>query len=186
MPTLVTRQQYFEGAIEILSSQGAGGLQVTKLCKVVGASTGSFYNYFRNWKDFVDQFLKNWRQELTKQLIEAAELVDEPAERFRKLTMIAMTVPHEAEAAIRAWSKFDSAVEAVQREVDELRLGLIRRAVLNASPGDPEADRLATLGYAIVVGVQQLQAPIDLEDLKWSLERYVEIVLARSGISSEG
>ena len=90
MPTLVTRQQYFEGALEILSSQGPGGLQVTKLCKVVGASTGSFYNYFRNWKDFVDQFLKNWRQELTKQLIEAAELVAEPAERFRKLTMIAM------------------------------------------------------------------------------------------------
>ena len=188
MPTLVTRQQYFDSALEILSKDGFKGLQVVKLCKVMGITTGSFYNYFRNLKDFVAEFLKIWRQDLTKQLIEAAEMVDEPAERLRKLADMAKDVPNEAEAAIRAWSKVDPMVLAVQEEVDELRLGLLRRAVLNASPNDPDADRLATLGLSIVVGTQQLQSPVDLDDLRWSLHQFVELVLARgaqrSGVTS--
>ncbi|NKQ51955.1 TetR/AcrR family transcriptional regulator [Amycolatopsis sp. K13G38] len=180
MPTLVTRQEYFDSALEILSKEGFKGLQVVKLCKVMGITTGSFYNYFRNLKDFVAEFLKTWRQNLTKQLIEAAELVDEPDERLRKLADMAMTVPHEAEAAIRAWSKVDPMVQAVQDEVDQLRLDLLRRAVLHASPDDPDADRLATLGLSIVVGTQQFQSPINLDDLKWALDQYVELVLARA------
>lgn len=180
VPTLVTRQQYFDSALQILSTEGFRGLQVVKLCKVTGMTTGSFYNYFKNLQDFVAQFLSAWRQELTKQLIEAAEIVVEPTERLRKLTELAMTVPHGAEAAIRAWSKVDPMVRAVQQEVDALRIGLIRRAVLNASPDDPDADRLATLGLCIVVGMQQLQSPVDLDDLKWSLDQYVDMVLARA------
>lgn len=181
VPTLVTRDEYFHGALEILSTQGARGLQVVKLCKLIGVSTGSFYNYFRNWDDFVDQFLQHWRVAQTQLLIEAAELVDAPAERLRKMTALTMTVSHAAESAIRAWSKVNPTVNAVQREVDELRLGLIRRAVLNACPSDPDADRLATLGLSIVVGTQQLQSPVNLDDLEWALEQYVEMVLRRRG-----
>ncbi|AIJ24662.1 TetR family transcriptional regulator [Amycolatopsis methanolica 239] len=161
-------------------------MQVVKLCKAMGVTTGSFYNYFRNLKDFTAQFLKSWRQNLTKQLIEAAEQVDEPGERLRKLTALAMTVPHEAEAAIRAWSKVDPMVLATQQEVDELRLGLIRRAVLLVSPDDPQADQLANLGLSIVVGMQQLQSPINLDDLRWSLDQYVDMVLARAAQRAGG
>ncbi|GAB2960152.1 TetR/AcrR family transcriptional regulator [Amycolatopsis acidiphila] len=185
MPTLVTRQEYFDSALEILSTEGFRDLQVVKLCKVMGITTGSFYNYFKNLQDFVAQFLQTWRQELTKQLIEAAETVDEPTERLRKLTTLAMTVPHGAEAAIRAWSKVDPMVQAVQQEVDELRLGLIRRAVHNAAPRDPEIERLAMLGLSIVVGMQQLQSPVNLDDLKWSLDQYVDMVLNRTGRATE-
>ena len=179
VPTLVTRQEYFTSAVEILSTEGFRGLQVVKLCKAMGITTGSFYNYFRNLKDFTAEFLTTWRQDLTKQLIEAAELVDEPAERLRKLADMAKDIPHEAEAAIRAWSKVDPMVQAVQEEVDDLRLGLLRRAVLNASPNDPDADRLAALGLSIVVGAQQLRSPVNFDDLKWALDQYVELVLAR-------
>ncbi|SNR60561.1 transcriptional regulator, TetR family [Haloechinothrix alba] len=185
MPTSVTRQQYFDSAYKLLSSEGFTSLQVVRLCSVLGVTTGSFYNYFRNLNDFIAQFLQTWRQDETKRIIEVAEVIDEPAERFRKLSEQAMTVPHEAEAELRAWSRVNEMVHAVQHEVDELRLGLIRRAVLNLLPCDPQANHLAALGLSIVVGMQQLQSPIDHAQLKWALDQYVHLVLARASGSSE-
>lgn len=182
MATLVTRKDYFESAFEILATEGFKELKVVKLCTVTGVTTGSFYNYFRNMKDFVDQFLAAWRQQLTKQLIETAELVDDPAQRLHTLVELAVTVPHEAEAAIRAWSQVDPAVRATQAEVDELRLGLVRRAIRMALPDDPDVDHLAWLGLSIVIGIQQLQSPINVNEMRWALNQFNAMVLARAGL----
>jgi len=52
-------------------------------------------------------------------------------------------------------------VGQAQRRVDRLRHDQLRGAVLGMGVPADRADRLATMGLALLVGLQQLERPVD-------------------------
>jgi AcrR family transcriptional regulator len=180
LPHYVSRDDYFAAAVGILSEVGFRGLKMTALHQRLGVTSGSFYNYFRNWPDFVQQFLAHWLDR-TDQIAQEAARPNEAVNRLELLRGLSKTVPHDAEAAIRIWAAMDPAVGEVQRAVDERRVDLIAQAVAQVRGHEHDAHRLAELCLAGVVGLQMLRRPVDLDEMDWQLAQFITLVLHTAG-----
>lgn len=174
----VNQQDYYQGALGLLAKDGFGALRLTTLCRWLGMSTGSFYNWFRDWNDFVDQFLAYWERELTEQLATRAARTPDPTARLDRLRELARVVPHDAEVALRAWGNCDQRAARVCHEVDDLRRRLIFDAVHGLVEDPVLANRLAALGLSIVIGHQHL----DAAEMDWSLRQFNALV----GLHADG
>jgi AcrR family transcriptional regulator len=178
MMATVNKQDYFDGALGILAKDGFGALRLTTLCRALGMTTGSFYNWFRDWNDFLEQFLDYWETELTRRLVIDAEHTPDPGARLDRLRELARVVPHDAEVALRAWSNSDPRAARVQDEVDMLRRRLIFDTVHALVSDAGLADQLAAMGLSLVVGHQQL----DVAAMDWSLGQFVALVRLHADI----
>ena len=173
MPTLVSREDYFEAATDILSEDGFGGLKMTALHRRLGVSSGSFYHYFQNWDEFVRGFLEHWTVR-TNDIADTAAATADSFERLQLLRHLTRTVPHRAEAAIRTWAAMDPAVASARRDVDARRVALLESALVQVT-GDPRrAVLLAESALSMIVGWQQISRPFDAEKLDWMLRNFIE------------
>lgn len=170
-----SREKYFAAALEILTDQGFGHLRMTSLHQRLGVSSGSFYHFFAGWDDFVAQFLQNWVGQ-TAEISAQAQLASDPFNRLETLRLLARSVPHSAEAAMRLWSATDPAVATAQYHVDTQRLAIIREAVSAAGVTNSRAGLLAQHGLSIIVGWQQLSHPFDAYVLDDMLGQFIELV----------
>jgi AcrR family transcriptional regulator len=175
VPESASRERYFTAALEILTAQGFGHLTMTALHRRLGVSSGSFYHFFAGWDDFVAQFLESWITQTAEISVEAQQTSD-PFDRLEILRLLAKSVPHAAEAAMRMWSATDATVATAQRHVDAQRLAIIAEAVSIAGVADVQADRLARHGLSLIVGWQQLSHPFDAHGLDELLGQFIDLV----------
>ena len=134
MRLVVTREDYFAAALDVLAQRGHGALRIGPLCKAIGVTTGSFYHYFGSWDGFVAALLEHWEHEKTQRIFEIAAAQPDPHARVRTMKELACSVPHEAEAAIRAWAHVNPIVDGVQRRVDQERLTAVRTVISGVVP----------------------------------------------------
>lgn len=162
MPT-ATRQAYFDQALRLLAREGRNGLRIGTLTAAVGVTSGSFYHHFGSWEGFVAALLAHWEREEVGRVVELVHAGADPVERVTLMKHLALTIPHEAETAIRAWATVDPTVEAVQRAVDRGRVQAVAD-VLAPVVGDAGVrERLAALGIAVLTGYQQIAGVVDVE-----------------------
>lgn len=169
--TLVRREDYFDAAIEILSTDDHGGLKQAPLCRHLSVTTGSFYNYFESWGQFKTEFLQHWLDQRTLQLVDAARLVAESEQRLELLIEFACALPHRAESAIRAWAHSDPEVRAVQNTVDEQRFEVVLEATTGLLGPGADAENFARMGLLLLYGYQQSMPQPELGQLRWALQR---------------
>jgi AcrR family transcriptional regulator len=178
MPT-ATPRSYFDEALRVLAREGRNGLRIGRLCAALGVTSGSFYHHFGGWDGFVAALLEHWEREEVGRIVELVNASDDPLERVRRMKHLALTVPHEAETAIRAWATVDPVVEAAQRAVDRGRLDALAD-VLAPVIDDPERrERLAALGVAVLAGHQQIAGVADA-DLASLLDEFDLLVRAHA------
>jgi AcrR family transcriptional regulator len=175
----VTRQDYFEAALKILAAEGHHALKMTPLCKALGVTTGSFYNYFGSWPDFAPELLTYWEREQTVRILELSSIPEDPLEKMATLRKLATELPHAAESAIRAWSNGDPLVAQFQRRVDIERFEAIRAVIRDVVADDKRTDLFAIMGLSILVGFQSWRAPVDPAELMAVLEEYDLAVRSR-------
>jgi AcrR family transcriptional regulator len=176
----VTRQSYFDGALEVLAEHGFTELNVGRLCRGLGVTSGSFYHHFGGWPGFVEQLLEHWENRQVRILRERNFGAGGPAADFAALMDLTLGLPHEAEAAIRAWAMNDETVRAAQKRVDSARLRTVGRAV-KGIVGDAELARtLTSLGMAVLVGHQQLASAGEHSELATLLAEYARLVHSRA------
>jgi AcrR family transcriptional regulator len=174
----VNRQNYFQGALDLLAKEGFGSLRLTTLCSLLGMTTGSFYNWFRDWSDFVDQFLDYWESELTERLVAEAEHNPDPWARLDQFRELARTVPHDAEVALRAWSNADPRAARVCSEVDLMRRKIVFDTVHSLVSDTDVANRLAVLGQSIMIGQQH----VDVSTMDWALGQFNALVRVHADV----
>jgi AcrR family transcriptional regulator len=178
----VTPEQYFAAALTRLAEQGADGLTISSLCNRLGVTSGSFYHYFGSWSGFVDALLAHWEDAQTQRIVELARATAHPMERLAFMGERAVALPHEAEAAIRAWGRSDDTVRAVVRRVDTRRHGELRTILVAAQVAPTRADELATMGMALMVGMQQLQRPVDTATLRVLFDELIRLARFHSRV----
>lgn len=177
MRLVVTKDDYFAAALDVLATQGHAALKIGSLCRDLGVTTGSFYHYFGGWDAFVRELLAHWEQERTRRVIDLTTAEQDPYARVRMLRKLATTLPHDAETAIRAWSHVNPAVDEVQRRVDQERLDALRTVIRGVVPNAREAQMLATIGMTLLVGAQQWRTPVDIRELGRMLDQFQALVL---------
>ena len=180
MRLVVTREDYFAQALDVLASRGHGALRIGSLCSAIGVTTGSFYHYFGSWDGFVEALLEHWEQEKTQRVFAIAAALPDPLARVRKVRTLALRLPHDAEAAIRVWSHVNPAVGVAQQRVDTERLDALRAVIGGVVHDRRQAERLAVTGMSLLVGIQQWRSPVDLKELDRVLDDFECLVLSRA------
>lgn len=180
----VTQEQYFTAALEHLAAHGAEGLTIGVLCRTLGVTSGSFYHYFGNWDGWLDALLGYWEDRQTDRIVARAATQATPEKRMRVLQAEAAELPHEAEAAIRAWGRSEEKVRVVQERVDTRRREELRTIMVEVGVRPDDAERLSTMGMAVLVGIQQLQRPVDVPLLFTLLEELADTVRRYAGPSA--
>lgn len=182
MRLVVTKDDYFAAALDVLATSGHGALKIGSLCRGIGVTTGSFYHYFGSWDGFVVELLTHWEQEETTRLATAVGAGADPAARVRTIKSMAMSLPHEAETAIRAWSHINPAVAAVQARVDQERFEAMRAVLAAVLPSRRRAENLAVMGISLLVGLQQWRTPVDRKELGRLLDEYEALILREASL----
>lgn len=180
MRLVVTREDYFAQALDVLATSGHAALKIASLCKAIGVTTGSFYHYFGSWDGFVEELLAHWEREKTQRFLAVAAAQEDPIERVHLIKDLAVTLPHGAETALRAWAHVNPVVARAQRRVDTERHDALR-ALMGAVVADPnDADTLAAMGISLLVGVQQWRSPVDADELARVLGAFEALVLSHA------
>ncbi|NMN96721.1 TetR/AcrR family transcriptional regulator [Antrihabitans stalactiti] len=173
-----TPADYFSTATAILVAKGHHALKMTTVCKALGVTTGSFYNYFDSWGEFVNQLLSHWERE---QLLLMEKVMDSgrsgPATDLCGLRTIAAHLSNKSGTAFRAWATGDPLVAEVQRRIDERRSTILTRAIRTAVSDDATARRLTVVILTLLVGSQFLP---DQDPSDGFLLEYIEDLVRRS------
>ncbi|WP_063711158.1 TetR/AcrR family transcriptional regulator [Nocardia niigatensis] len=179
MRQLVTREDYFDTALRILGTDGAGRLKINEMCRALQVTTGSFYGYFGSFDGFVTEFLAYWEQSQTDRIVALSNVPEDPVARIRTMKKLSATLPHAAEAAIRSWAHTNPVVADAQKRVDERRLKAVTELLRPAVRTRAEAHRLAIMAITLLVGLQQWRSPVTTKDFNVVFDELERVVMAR-------
>ncbi len=172
--TTASRQAYFETGLAVLADAGYGGLKLVEVCARLGVTTGSFYHHFGSWPDYVRQLVKHWVDTRTVQLVELARADPDPRRRIGNLCQIGLTLPHGAEAAIRAWSGADSQVRDAQIQVDHQRFEIMYESAQDILGDRRQAELFARWAVYLLVGYEQATLPRDVNAQAWIIGQLLD------------
>jgi AcrR family transcriptional regulator len=172
-----SKDDYYRTALELLAEGGVDALTMANLCARLGVTTGSFYAHFGGIREFHSAFLEQWAEGRVYQLKEQVDAMPDPLDRIDLLRRIAVAVNHEAESAIRGWSRTNPVVAEFQRRVDRVREEVLLQAFVDIGIDKKEARVLARIGLTILVGTQQIEDKVDrkrLDTLFTEYQRWLE------------
>lgn len=164
--TALDRQAYLDAGMHLLASGGVVAVTIARLCAALGVTKGSFYHHFRGVEDFKSQLLLEWSTERERQVLVAAGAVDDPIERLTVLREFGIALHHEAEVAIRAWSRTDDTAWAARAKVDAARERAVADAYHEIGVSRDVAQMLGRLGVAVLIGAQHRSETTDREALR--------------------
>lgn len=167
MPIVAARESYFETGLEVLADTGFGGLRLAEVCSRLGVTSGSFYHYFASWGAYSRELVEYWRQDRTVRVIDVIRAQPSPRKRIEAIIDVAVSLPHSAEAAIRAWSSVDPDVYAVQLEVDRQRFEITYESAFEIVQDQGQAHAYAALATYLFLGYEQTTLPRELRTFEW-------------------
>jgi AcrR family transcriptional regulator len=167
MPIVAARVSYFEAGLEILADLGFGGLKLAEVCGRLGVTSGSFYHYFDGWAAYTRELVDYWRQDRTVRVIDVLRSQQDPRKRIEAIIAVGLSLPHSAEAAIRAWSSVDEDVAAGQQEVDQQRFEIVYESAMEIVGQPDQAKAFAVWAVYVFVGYEQATLPRDPRMFEW-------------------
>lgn len=165
------KQDYFDAGMDLLGSGGVRAITIARLCAALGVTKGSFYHHFDGVEDYRRQLLAHWSTEREHQVTAAAAAATDPYERLDLLRDSSVSLHHEAEAAIRAWSRTDADAWQVRATVDATRERSVAQAFEAVGVPPDRADFFGRLAVVVLVGAQHRAETTDrvalLEMYSW-------------------
>ena len=174
MPTITARDSFFETGLEILADLGFGRLKLAEVCTRLGVTTGSFYHYFTSWSAYTRELVGYWKQDRTDRLTEMFGQQSDPRKRMQLIIQSVLSLPHSAEAAIRAWSSIDPEINAVQVEVDRQRFQVCFDYALEIVQDARQAEVFANYSVYVLVGYEQTMLDRDPATYEWICNQIVD------------
>ncbi len=160
----LTREDWLERSLEVLAHKGPEHLKIDRLCVELGVTKGSFYHYFGNRAQYVDDLLDYWQERNTRKIIESVEQIAALPKRSLALSDITQSVDTKPEVAIRAWALYEPKVAQKLAEVDSERINYLSHLIAGQLSDASQAPLIAKLVYAHFVGVQQLGSQISAKE----------------------
>jgi AcrR family transcriptional regulator len=153
---VLTKEHYFEAALDVIAGEGVEALTIAKLCRRLNVTIGSFYHHFKGSQAFLQAFYGWWEAEHGYHLVDQARSEPDPVARLALLKKLAGGLPHGAEAAIRSWSRSHPDAAAAQQRVDEARIAVVVDSMRELGLPPARAKTLGVMAVGVLVGTQQL------------------------------
>lgn len=164
MPRL-NREDWLHKGLEILSAFDQDKIKILYLCKQMGVTRGSFYHHFESIEDYIGALMGHWTEQNTQRFIQVASSEEGPEAQIKVLNALVLESDLSLEAAIRSWSYYNAQVKGYLEQVDRLRLAFLEKVFSAMGMEAQLAKGLASIEYALLVGVQQLYPQLSPEEL---------------------
>jgi len=116
-------------ALEVLETEGVGGVRVERLARKLNVAKSGFYWHFKDRQDLLEQMLTYWEHEFTRVLTSNVKLaVLPPADRL--LRVMHMVWEHDLgrfDLPFRAWAQGEPEVLVRVNRVYNQRLSFTRK-----------------------------------------------------------
>jgi AcrR family transcriptional regulator len=142
------RAHLLEVAIGQFGKHGYHATTVPVIVKAAGASTGSFYFYFRNKEDVFAAALERFGERIAGELnVAIGAAGDAPAERMRaaveRLVLFMAENPDEARILIVESSGLGDRLQQIRRNIVDSHIRAVELALSQLSPAPSSADVIA-------------------------------------------
>ncbi|MEL7534677.1 MAG: TetR/AcrR family transcriptional regulator [Bacteroidota bacterium] len=174
----LSKDDWLAEGFKVLSEFAQNKLRILYLCERLKVTRGSFYHHFSSIDDYIEQLMLSWEQSNTRQIIKIANQGGDPKASFERLNALVVNIDQSIETAIRSWSHYHPIVQTYLHKVDQLRLHYLEELFLKNDFSPSEAADLATLEYAVLIGVQQLYPHIKANKMDSLYETYRKYFLA--------
>ena len=181
-PQRTTKQDWLEKALELLIESGASSIKISTVAKKLECARSSFYWYFKNLDDLLNQILDYWQQINTNPIIEYAGF---------KSTTITEAVLHificwadettfntRLDFAVREWSRHSNTVKRLIKISDNVRINALRDMYLHHGYESRQALIRARTLYHSQIGYYAVDSQ---ESYKERTEWVAEYVLCFTG-----
>ena len=123
----LTRQDWIDAAMELLSLAGIGAVTVDRLASNLNITRGSFYHHFSDREDLLRALLDHWAHQWTYAVREQVQSlgIDPSNTLLALMNMIRKNRTADYDAPIRAWALHDPLAREVVSKVDGARLAFI-------------------------------------------------------------
>jgi AcrR family transcriptional regulator len=157
----LTREGWIGAARKALVKGGVAAVKVDHLARQIGVTRGSFYWHFKDRNDLLRAVLEDWKQSNTdpfRRVMQqnSGKPVHQLAEFFCIWLRSAEFDP-DYDSAVRDWARVSSTSAQLVRQVDEVRLDILRRLFLALAFSKIEADIRARVMYYHQVGYYALR-----------------------------
>lgn len=137
----LTKDDWLKAAMEMLRTQGIGGVRVLSLAKKLRVSRGSFYWHFEHLQDLKDSMLHWWEREMTDSVIQLANAARGGA--HERLIAVGEDVliagRNRYDVAVRSWAHGDRKAKRVVRRVLRKRFDYVTSLFREAGFAPTEA-----------------------------------------------
>ena len=169
-----TKRDWLLQGIQILARQGAPALTIERLLDHMNLSKGSFYHHFGSFAGYKTALLELYEREGTQQIIDDVEQEPQTEHKLKRLFTIIAGSPLYTEVAIRAWSRQDAEVAAVQEQVDKERMAYVESLCRQNGVAAKDATLIAQTLYAILIGCEQMHPLIDSDRFQKIIFTYLK------------
>jgi AcrR family transcriptional regulator len=177
------KADYFKTGMQLLAEGGITAVTIANVCARLHVTKGSFYHHFESGPAFHAELLANYEEEYAKRRIQAVDAITDPASRLQALLERGVERDHEAESALRAWSRTDPTAAEVMQRVDAARTRYLTDFLVSQGVPEPEARVHADISLALVAGAQAMSRIVDRRKLHAMLSehaRWIGEIIARA------
>ena len=172
----LSREDWLEEGIKILSEFAQDKLRILYLCERLKVTRGSFYHHFKSIDDYISSLMKKWEEENTLELIRASDKGSDAVERMEILASRVGDSKQSVEGSIRSWSFYKPLVKERLNRVDQQRLAYLRGIFKDMGFDKKKAKTMAMIDYSLLIGLQQLDPNISKKKMEVIFNVYREMI----------
>lgn len=172
-----TKADWIAGALRVLLREGVDQVLVLPLAAKLKVSRSSFYWYFRNRQDLLDQLLAHWSATNTRAIIAQAErpsdtVIDGVLHIFECWLDEGLYSPR-LDFAVRNWARQSRPVRHLVEQADDERLAAIRAMFSRHGYDAEDALIRARVLYFMQIGYYVLEVKEQIEERLSHTEAYL-------------
>jgi len=164
----VTRDDWLNVAMDVLVSQGIEQVKILALGERLGVSRSSFYWYFKNRQELLNELLGVWEAMNTGAIVahagEPAETITGAVCNLFRCFVNPKIFNHQLDFAVREWSRRSGPVRHILDRSDATRLDAIRAMFERHGYAPEDAVTRARILYYMQIGYYalELQEPLEV------------------------
>ena len=127
--TRATRDDWLRAAQAALITAGVDQVKVLPLAKQLGVSRSSFYWYFKDRRELLDQLVRSWQETNTRDIVEQAgrpsRTITEGVLHVFECWIDGASFDPRLDFAVRAWARRSPELQGIVQAEDDARVAAI-------------------------------------------------------------
>ncbi len=159
MPKIIAKKEdWIRLGYTLFAKQGISGIVIEKMSKKLSCNKSSFYWHFKTKKEFVEQVVKFWVTNETKETIKLTNTENAPSKKFKKLIAIVYKKEPFLDFIfyLKRYAQKEQRIQDIIDEIDNTRIAYVKDLLQGLGYSKQEAKIKSALFYKHLIGYHEM------------------------------